>query len=238
MRIITNHKLISRNSKIGRYTSIGALVVLGIGMYITFTRPEMYAYSLGALVLGFFLSQIGMYFGNRWSRSPRPDEVLDKGLKGLGREYTIYHYVTPASHLLVGPSGLWVLLPLYQGGQVSYEKKRWRQRGAGFVQNYLKLFGQDNIGRPELEASSDIESLKRYFSRVQPELEVPEIKPAAIFVHPTVELNAEDAPILAMIPKDFKEFLKSGSKENMLSSSQLSALREALPKAEKEENND
>jgi hypothetical protein len=129
-------------------------------------------------------------------------------------------------------------MPLYQGGQVRYEKKRWRQRGAGFVQNYLKLFGQDNIGRPELEAASDIESLKRYFSRVQPDLEIPEIKSAAIFVHPTVELNAEGAPILAMVPKDFKEFLKSGSNANMLSSSQLSALREALPKAEREEHND
>jgi hypothetical protein len=238
MRIITNHKLITRNAKIGRYTSIGALIVLGVGMYITFTRPEMYAYSLGALVLGFFLSQMGMYFGNRWSRSPRPDEVLDKGLKGLGREYTIYHYVTPASHLLVGPSGLWVLLPLYQGGNISYEKKRWRQRGAGFIQNYLKLFGQDNIGRPELEAASDIESLKRYFHRVQPDLEIPEINSAAIFVHPTVELNAERAPIPAMVPKDFKEFLKTGTSAKILSSSQLSALREALPKAEREEQSD
>ena len=68
MRIITNHKLIERNGKIGRYTSIGALVILGIGMYITFTRPEMYGYSLGALVLGFFLSQIGMFPYMRFMR--------------------------------------------------------------------------------------------------------------------------------------------------------------------------
>jgi hypothetical protein len=130
------------------------------------------------------------------------------------------------------------LLPLYLGGKVSYEKKRWRQRGAGFVQNYLKLFGQDNIGRPEMEGASDIESLKRYFARVQPDLEVPDIKAAAIFVHPTVELDVENAPIPAMNPKDFKDFLKSGTRENILSSSQLSAIRGALPKAEKEESND
>src|SRR5512136_1316798 len=107
MKIVTNEKLIKRNARIGRYTTMAALVILGIGAYITFTMPDKFAYSLGALLVGFFLSQMGIYFGNRWGRSPRPDEVMDKNLKGLGREYTIYHFSTPASHLLVGPAGIW-----------------------------------------------------------------------------------------------------------------------------------
>ena len=106
MKIIKNEKLIKRNGTIGNWTSLGALVVLGLGMYISLTRTELMVYALIALLAGFTLTQVGMYMGNRYGRSPRPDEKLDAGLKGLPGDYTIYHYKTPASHLLVGPAGL------------------------------------------------------------------------------------------------------------------------------------
>ena len=123
MKVIKNEKLIKRNSKIGQYTSIGALVVLGVGMYISFTNANLFTWSLTALVVGFTMTQIGMFFTNRWGRSPRPDELLDAGLKGLPNEDTIYHYITPVSHLYVGTAGIWVLLPLQQRGQRHLSKE-------------------------------------------------------------------------------------------------------------------
>ncbi len=111
------------------------------------------------------MSQIGMYYGNRWGRSPRPDEMIDKSLKGLGRDYTIYHYVTSAAHLLVGPAGIWTMMPYYQSGKIIYEKKRWKSRGGGFLQSYLRLFGQENMGRPEIESETEIEATKRYLAK-------------------------------------------------------------------------
>src|SRR5215510_16333371 len=113
MKIIKNENLIKRNSRIGQWTSLIALVVLGAGMYISFsnrTNPQMFTYSLIALIVGFGLTQIGMYMGNRWGRSPRPDENLDSSLKGLPGDYSIYHYVTPVPHLLAGPAGVWALI--------------------------------------------------------------------------------------------------------------------------------
>ena len=55
MKISTNNKLIKRNARIGQITSITALVILGVGMYITFQMPEKFSYSLLALIVGFFL---------------------------------------------------------------------------------------------------------------------------------------------------------------------------------------
>ena len=133
MKIIKNEKLIKRNGKIGQWTSLGALVVLGLGMYISFNRTDLFAYSVAALLLGFTMTQVGMYMGNRYGRRPRPDEKLDAGLKGLQNEFVIYHYMTPASHLLVGPAGIWVVLPYHQRGQVKYSKNRWRMGGGGFL---------------------------------------------------------------------------------------------------------
>lgn len=230
MKIATNTKLIKRNSRIGQITSLGALGILAAGMYITFKNPTAVGYSLGALIVGFFLSQIGMYYGNRWGRSPRPDEIIDKGLKGLGREYTIYHYSAPVPHLLVGPSGLWVLLHYYQGGSITYVNKRWRQKGGGFIQSYLKLFGQENIGRPEIESAAQIEALKKYFKKSLPDIEIPEIFSVALFSNLAASLELNDAPISAMAPKDFKELLKQKSKEKSFPQLTLKAIQDILPK--------
>lgn len=236
MKIVTNTKLINRNSKIGQYTSIGALVILGVGLYVSFAMPDKFVYSFGALLLGFFLSQVGMYFGNRWGRSPRPDQVIDKSLKGLGRDYTVYHYVTPCSHLLVGPGGVWALIPFFQSGTITYEKKRWRAKGGGFVQGYLRIFGQENIGRPDVEAKVEIDSAVHHLTRVLPEgTKLPEVQALLIFANPKVELKLEDAPLPALVPDQIKDFMRDKSKNTPLPELTLNAIRQALPQPDREE---
>lgn len=236
MKTVTNDKLIKRNAKIGQYTSLGALAILGVGLYLTFKMPDKFAYSLAALLLGFFMSQVGIQFTNKWGRNPRPDDVIDKSLKGLGREFTLYHYVTPVSHLLVGPAGIWAIIPYFQSGTVIYDKKRWRLKGGGFLQSYMRIFGQENIGRPDLESEAEIDSAKRYFKKVLPEgAEIPEVKAALLFANPKVELKTEDAPVPSMTPKDLKDFLREKIKERSISELMLASIRTALPQAQKEE---
>ena len=92
--------------------------------------------------------------GNRYGRSPRPDEKLDAGLKGLQNEFVMYHYTTPVSHLLLGPAGVWVFKPYHQRGQVTFKKNRWQMRGGGFLQSYMRLFGQESFGRPDLRLTA------------------------------------------------------------------------------------
>ncbi|HZM21754.1 MAG TPA: hypothetical protein VFC02_08420, partial [Anaerolineales bacterium] len=142
MKIIKNEQRIKRNAQIGSWISLAAMAVLGLGMYISFTRTELITLSLTALIIGFTLTQVGMYLGNKYGRSPRPDEKLDAGLKGLPNDYVMYHYTTPVSHLLVGPAGAWVILPYHQPGQVTFKKNRWRLSGGGFLQSYMRIFGQ------------------------------------------------------------------------------------------------
>jgi hypothetical protein len=235
MKTITNDRLVKRNAKIGQYTSLGALVVLGVGLYLTFKMPDKFAYSLAALLIGFFMSQVGINFTNKWGRNPRPDIVIDKSLKGLGREFTIYHYVTPVSHLLLGPAGVWAIIPYFQGGKVVYEKRRWRAKGGGFLQSYMRLFGQDNIGRPDLESDAEVDSAKRYLKRVLPEgTEIPNVNAVLLFANPKAELDVEDAPIPAKTPKDLKDFLREKGKEKAISEMMLSTLYAHLPQEEKE----
>jgi hypothetical protein len=236
MRTVTNTKLIRRNAKIGQYTNIGALVILGGGLYLSVKMPDKFFYSMVCLLVGFVLSQFGIYYGNRWTRSPRPDEVVDRSLKGMGREYIMYHYVTPTSHLLVSPAGIWVILPRLQAAKITYEKNRWRAKGGGFVQSYLRAFGQESIGRPDLEAEAEIESVKRFLKRKLPEgTELPQIRALMLFANPKVDLQANDAPLPALTPDRIKEFLKDAAKAKPFPPLMLAAIHDVLPQAEKDE---
>ncbi len=228
MKIIKNEKRIKLYGTIGNWTSIGALVVLALGMYISLKRTDLYVYALLALLLGFTFTQIGMYMGNRYGRSPRPDEKLDAGLKGLPGDYTFYHYTTPASHLLVGPAGVWILMPYHQRGQVTFNKNRWKMSGGGFLQTYMRIFGQESLGRPDVEIDSELNGLKRYFAKHLDESNVPEISPLMIFTRDDVEINADGAPVPAMKLKQIKEFIRQKAKERKLSMQTIIELNTAL----------
>lgn len=228
MKIIKNEKRIKRNGTIGNWVSLGALAVLGIGMYLSFTRPDLFTYSLICLLLGFIMTQAGMYMGNRWGRSPRRDEKLDAALKGLHSDFSIYHYTAPASHLLAGPAGVWALIPYQQAGTIYYEKNRWKVKGGGFMQTYMRIFGQEGIGRPDLEAEGEAAAAKKFLAKKMAESTVPEVKPLLVFLHDQVELEPGDSPIPAIALKQLKNFLREESKNRKLSSLQIQQIHTAL----------
>ncbi len=230
MKIIKNEKLIKRNSVIGQWLSLGALVVLGLGMYISFTKPDLFTYSLICLLIGFIMTQVGMYMGSRWGRSPRPDEKLDSGLKGTHSEFTLYHYVTPAAHLLVGPAGVWTLLPYHQRGKIFFEKNRWKMKGGGFLQGYMRIFGQEGIGRPDIDAENEVANMKIFFRKNMGESSLPEIKAILVFTSDEVELDAGDSPVPAMKLKQVKEFLRQNSKNRALTSTKIAEITSLFAK--------
>ncbi|HEX2994982.1 MAG TPA: hypothetical protein VHP14_09160, partial [Anaerolineales bacterium] len=181
-------------------------------------------------VIGFTLTQISISMGNKFGRSPRPDEKLDMGLKGLPNDFTIYHYTTPVSHLLIGPAGAWVILPYDQGGEVTFTKKRWRNRGGSIIQKYLRVFGQGSLGRPDLEVEGDVQTLRKYLSKKMDESEIPEINALMVFTADNVQLEAEDAPIPAMLLKQIKDFIRQRAKEKKVSTETVNRLKAVLEK--------
>jgi hypothetical protein len=229
MKIIKNDGLIKRNGRIGQYTSLAALAVLGVGMYISFRRQDLFVYSVGALLLGFTMTQIGMYFSNRWGRSPRPDEQLDGALKGLPGDTTLYHYMTPVSHLLVGSPGVWILKPYHQRGKLTYARGRWRLSGGGFVQGYMSIFGQESIGRPDIDSDAEVKALQRFLAKNLENADLPEIHTALVFTNDSVEISADGAPLPALKGRQLKDFLRQRVKERTIPSTELEKIRSALP---------
>ena len=217
MKIIINTRLIKRNGRLGQVATITGLLVLVGGMVVSFRFPTYAGLAWIALLVGFALSQIGLYFGNRWGRHPRPDELIDQDLKGLNDQYSIYHYMTPAAHLLVGPSGLWVIMPYYQTGKIIYKNGRWKQIGGGILQRYLRIFAQEGIGRPDLDAPAEAAGVNRYIKKKFPDLEVPEANVVLVFLNAKTELEVENAPILSLPVKKLKETVRKAVKEKPMS---------------------
>lgn len=228
MNIVRNEKLIQRNSRIAQITMIVSLLILAGGMFISFRYPEQFALSLAALLGGFLLSQIGIYFSNRWGRPPRPDQVLDKGLKGLDKKYTLYHYASPVSHLLLGPAGVWILMPYRQKGTISYSNGRWRQKGGNF---YLKLFAQESLGRPDLELAGEADKLRNFFAKNLPEDQIPEFQAALVFMHPdaVIDITEEEAPPAETVSvTKIKDLIRKSAKAKSLSEEKVNLVRNAI----------
>jgi hypothetical protein len=235
MKIVSNEKLISRNKKIGQITSIASLVILGGGLYFSLSssNSSLSSYSVsitfGALILGFLLSQVGIFYGNRWGRSPRPDERLIQSLKGLEDKYTFYNYTTSVPQLLVGPSGIWVLIPYPVKGEITYDekKKRWKQKGGNF---YMKFFAQEGLGRPDLDVVSLINDAEKYIAQNLKDFDHPPVQAALIFTNEKITVDANNAPVPTLPAGKLKDFFRRKAKEEPAPVETIKLLQAALPK--------
>ncbi len=225
MKVIRNDKLIERRGKMGRYTSLAALVILLAGMLISFFRPEYIAVSFGCLLVGFILSQVGIYYGNRFARVDRPDEVLSRSLKGLDDRFSLYHYRAPTPHVLVGPDACYVLSVQQQGGTVRAQGNRWKQ-SLGWKWLFAWM-GQESIGNPAKSAQFEAESLERFLDKQLPGVEVP-VKPVVVFTNPTVDLDAADTPVPVVHAKQLKDWVRTESKGEKLATGARAELTKLL----------
>jgi hypothetical protein len=193
MKLVIDQKRIKRNKMIGNITAIVGIVVLVAGLILNFNpTPIKTLISFGALILGFIISQVSSYFVTRFGRKPRYDEIITENLEKLSDDYTFYVYNSPVQMLLVGPYGLWIPTPITATGEIYYDKK-WKQRGGGFL---MKLFGQVNLGRPEVEIQSNEKDIRKFLSKHFEEDEFPPIKSILVSLHPKATIgDVDDAPL-------------------------------------------
>jgi hypothetical protein len=227
MRIVSNERLVKRNSSLGKYATLAGMALL-IGALVinifALTRPEdprLLTTVIAAFFVGFTLTNIGTLFNNRWGR--RPDKGLADALKGLDDRFTLYSYRLGASHVLVGPPGAIILHPKYQAGQITYNGKKWLNPGAR--RGIFGLFNPDPLGNPVIEAAGEVEAFNRFIKKNAPELSV---SPGAliVFLHPRAELSSKDSPIAALHTKQLKDFIRKLPRDAGFSPQAVSALVE------------
>lgn len=201
MRLITNEALYKRNARVALVANLAGMFMLVISVYLLFNSEGNFGLYLLFLTGGMIFTQVGTYF-NRWNK--RPDRQFYQALKSLDDNYTLYNYTSPVSHLLVGPTGLWILLPRQTTGTITYDAKRRRWKSSGVP--LLKRLAQENIGNPVGEATVEAEVLDRWLSKHLKDQTVP-VSAALAFLDPGADVQVGTAALPTVTGKKLKQLV-------------------------------
>lgn len=204
MRVVINEALIHRNRKISHILFFISLTGMGIGFFMTWTTdPSSGANQLSCLILPLLLllTLTSVRMANTWIREPRPVEVLNNSLKGLGQKYTIFHHLLPAPHVLIGPEGVFTLTPIWQDRTYRVKGKKW-YGDEGLLRKLNGYLRQDLIGNPFADAALQAQQVERLLAKIAPDAEI-KVQPLVVLIHPRASVEVEDPlyPVLYADPK-------------------------------------
>ncbi len=226
MRIVRNERRIRVSSTIARYAVWSGMLVLAIGMVVSFVKPEWIAVTLVCLALGFSCTVVGSFFSDRFVGPFAHYEALAEALKYLGNRYTLLQYKLPSPHVLLGPGGCTVFVVKTQGGQITYQENgRWKHKQKSKF--FRQFAGQEAVGAPNFEAEREIHKMKRWLARYLPDVETP-IQAAIVFVNPQAILDVANSPVPALPSKKLKAWLQGLGKLAPLPDDVQSQLAEAF----------
>lgn len=202
MKTYIDRKKVGTRAELSNTASIGGLVLLLASVLLPLFLPKAANVSFLLMVVGLGTAMVGIFYANRWVRKPRPEERLDKALKGLADSYHLYHYPPfPPDHLLLTPNGVVILETISLAGSFSYKDGKWRE--AMTIGRALRSIVEEHVGDPIRSALRTEQTLRARLGNVVTEA-VP-IKPVVVFIHPAVELEIEKAPILVLPAEKLKK---------------------------------
>jgi len=212
MTTYTNHKLVSKKATMAKRVSLVGLGVLLVGLAITLPglfnpvgQNEWYLRSsYFALILGTIISTIAMRYTEKWFIKPRNDQRLDKAARGLDHRYRLINYYTPAEHVLLTPTGLYVLSVKDETGLIRFDGKRWLQPFS-LIRLWRDL-RHGGLGQPTLEANAEIEKLQKWLKPNGEGADAP-IARLIVFSKPEAELDIASGHDYIMPIKNLKSYL-------------------------------
>jgi hypothetical protein len=223
MKIVDNENLYQRNIRLAFGANLGAALLLIAAVLVLFNSPEDLTRYLAFLFGGIILMQVGLSFG-RWGK--RADLALNRALKSLDNNYLIFHQRSPVQHLLLGPSGIWILLPKHTQGVVSYskEKQAWKANGGNLFVRVWRRLTQEKIGRPHFEAMIEAGALDRFLQEQWVSEKGLHVQAAVVFLDKDTVVFAGEAPFPAVSIKKLRNTVLNGEAKGKLNKSEIKKL--------------
>ena len=211
MKTIIDRAAMRRRASLAHTASLGGLLVLLGSVAVNLWKPDLTWLSGTMLFAGGAAAMVGIYFANRWVRKPRPEDILDKSLKGLSDQHRLYHYTRYGDHLLLTPNGLVILETVNLEGQFSYQDGHWKQKMS--IGRALRFFVEERLGDPNRRIQEETSVLQQYLMEgLHSETQIP-IQGLIVFTHPMAEVKIEQPPIPVVNPdKLSKKVPHPGSK--------------------------
>jgi len=227
MQAIINETRIARGARIGKIATFAGLGLLVVGLIVSLTLQAtgLIWVSFACLLLGILISSVGTMNMNRWVREPRADQALIQGLKGFDDRYRLYSYLLPAPHVLLGPSGLFVLTTMGQDGTIRYDGDKFRRDFS--AARLLRFMAEEGLGRPFAEADGQVRAMQKLLDE-QGAGQGVEIQNVVVFYNPRAQLSVSDPPRPLVTQKGLKKAVRKQQSEggSKLSGNQYRELRD------------
>jgi hypothetical protein len=262
MKAYRNVKAVEQKERLGRRFSLAGLGILFLGMMASFvpnwyppgaTPPNAVAAFLQeywalasfiALPAGFLCASIGSYFINRFARRrwpgsrviARPDEVLERSMKGFDDKYAYFAHSLPGSpYVVAGPCGVLLFAVRNDRGRIVINGDRWREPFS--LGRLFTVFAREGVGHPPQELQDQAKKVRDLLNKAAVNgggeggttqfANVP-IDGAAVFLNDQAQVTVENSTIPVLRSDQVKEYIRRKSKEARLSPDTARALTEYL----------
>lgn len=246
MKVYRNLTQIKKRETRGRRFSLVGLGILFVGLLASFVptwinpldpiQPGVMGFlqqywswvSFAALFIGFICASIGSYYINRYARRrwpgsrfyERPDEVLERGMKGLDDKYSYFAMSLPASYALAGANGITIFAVRSDKGRVTVNGDKWREPFS--FGRLFTIFAREGVGNPAQDLEDQKEKLRALFTE-----EVP-IDGVAVFLNQEIQLELSNPSVPALRADQVKDYLRARAREVKLSNAAIRTLTETL----------
>lgn len=192
MRLVRNNGYLKGRRRAARTMFWGGLLSFVVSFPVLYLLPQYWILAYVVLIAAIILFNGGMQQMTKWSRHPRPDEILDQKLRRLSDRYTLIHFPTipdarsAPEHVLVFPGGLLVITTRELAGGVHVENNRWKRTTGRFLA--VLTFGGPSLGNPTTECNAQQEALRAFLT----ERDLPgedAIDGMIAFLNPRIELE-------------------------------------------------
>lgn len=252
MKVYRNLKEIRRKDTIGRRFTLTGMGVLALG-FVASLVPTWYApdapiqpgivgfiqqywswISFGALFAGFVCASIGSYYINRYARRrwpgsrfvERPDEMLERNLKGLDDKFAFFSQSLPASnYFLAGPNGITIFALRSDKGKVIVDGNRWKEPFT--LTRFFTFFAREGVGSPDQDIEVQKEKLRTLLAQGDGLTEVP-MDGAALFLNPQIDLQLNNPVIPVLKPEQVKDYVRARVKDARVPNATQKSLVEYL----------
>ena len=263
MKIYRNTKEIKRRESIGRRFSLAGLGILFVGLLVSFV-PTWYPpdapiesgpigflqvywswLSFAALFAGFLSASVGSYYINRYARRrwpgsrliERPDEVLERNLKGFDDKYGYFALSLPVGYVVAGPNGVTIFAVRSDKGRVIVTGDQWKEPFS--LGKIFTMFAREGVGNPSREIAEQTGKVRALLTAANGQGEtatvgtvadlanVP-IEGVAVFLNAEVRLELTNPTIPALRADQVKDYLRGRAKDVKLSNASQRGVIEAL----------
>jgi len=256
MKIYRNVSEIKRKETLGRRLSLFGLGILFVGLIASFV-PSWFPptvipsgnplveflqqywtwISFAALPLGFLFASFGSYYVNRFARRrwpgmktvARPDEVLERNMKGFDDKYSYFAWSLPANQVIVGPSGVMVLALRSDRGKVSVQGDKWKEPFS--FSRFFTVFAREGVGNPALELDEQMRKLRAVIEQAPlpagSAATVP-IEPVAVFLNPEMQITLENPSVAVLRVDQLKDYVRKRTREVKVSPATMRVVNDYL----------